>query len=151
MVGNKLEKLMRRTRKNDNGCLIISIGYKARYSCTTYNGKKILCHRLAWILTNGEIKDDLHVLHKCDNTFCINPDHLFLGTQKDNIRDMMKKGRDNRLLGEKHQFSKLKNDDVRFIRNNWPEISQADLAKEFNVTSQNIHDIVHRKHWKWME
>lgn len=50
-------------------------------------------HRLAWKYTNGEIPDGLYVLHKCDNRRCCNPNHLFLGTQKDNIQDAIRKGR----------------------------------------------------------
>lgn len=50
-------------------------------------------HRVAWILTNGEIPDNLSVLHRCDVPLCVNPNHLFLGTQKDNLADARQKGR----------------------------------------------------------
>lgn len=50
-------------------------------------------HRASWIVFNGDIPDGLLVLHKCDNPSCINPDHLFLGTNRDNCNDKMKKGR----------------------------------------------------------
>ena len=51
--------------------------------------------RFAWALTNGEIPDGLHVLHHCDNPACVRPEHLFLGSRRDNARDMMSKGRQN--------------------------------------------------------
>jgi len=57
-----------------------------------YKDGKTTAHRAAWILTFGDPKD-LYVLHKCDNPLCVNPDHLFLGTQQDNVRDCFSKGR----------------------------------------------------------
>ncbi len=55
--------------------------------------KNILTHRAVWTVVNGDIPDGLFVLHRCDNPPCVNPSHLFLGTQRDNIADMHAKGR----------------------------------------------------------
>ena len=57
------------------------------------NYKQVFVHRYSWKLSNGPIPDGLCILHKCDNTTCVNPDHLFLGTNKDNSIDMSNKGR----------------------------------------------------------
>lgn len=63
------------------------------YGMMTFNGKSTAMHRISWILAYGEIPDGLWVLHKCDNRLCVRPDHLWLGTPKDNTQDMMRKGR----------------------------------------------------------
>jgi hypothetical protein len=63
------------------------------YGQFNYKGVHISSHRLSWILTNGEIPKDKNVLHKCDNRRCVNPDHLYLGTQSNNICDAITRGR----------------------------------------------------------
>ena len=64
------------------------------YPQKTINGRKVLLHRYSWEWANGPIPDNMCICHSCDNPPCINPDHLFLGTQADNMRDMYAKGRD---------------------------------------------------------
>lgn len=64
------------------------------YGAIKYNKKVIDAHRLSWILQNGELNDsNIYVCHKCDNRKCVNPNHLFLGSHSDNIKDGYKKGR----------------------------------------------------------
>lgn len=70
------------------------------YGQCSYNGKNIVAHRVSWSISNGEIPKNSLVLHKCDNPICVRPDHLFLGTHKDNMQDMYCKGRNINKKGE---------------------------------------------------
>lgn len=86
--------ILDRIQITDKGCWEWTHGrYKFGYGRIEVAGKKWHAHRLAWTLWNGEIERGLCVLHKCDNPPCCNPEHLYLGTHKDNIRDAIVRGR----------------------------------------------------------
>ena len=73
------------------------------YGCFTHRPSGTImerAHRISWVLHNGSLTRDNHVLHKCDVRACVNPDHLFLGDQKDNMEDMAYKKR--QAIGKKH-------------------------------------------------
>ena len=107
------------------------------------NGKLELSHRVAWFLTHGELPE-LHVLHDCDNPPCCNPNHLFLGTQQDNMADRDAKDRQPR--GERQGHAKLTESKVHEIRRS--SESGPVLAKRFGVSARTISDVRHRKNWK---
>lgn len=103
-------------------------------------------HRYAWTITFGEIPDGLGVLHNCDNPSCVNPEHLFLGTQLDNMKDRDNKSRQPR--GERLGTSKLTDEDVRYIR--WQldaGLSPYRIAKTSKVTSATIYSIKKGETW----
>jgi len=70
----------------------------AGYGKISYFGKLIGAHRVSWLMSKGDIPKGMHVLHRCDNPPCVNPDHLFLGTNRDNIYDRNRKGRGGKKL-----------------------------------------------------
>jgi len=117
------------------------------YGQFSHNGQPRAAHRVSWELTNGAIPKSLFVLHKCDNPPCVRPDHLFLGTHKDNMIDRNKKGRVSH--GEKHYATKLKSKDIIDIRKrNKAKESLLMLAKEYGISIQSACDITHYRTWK---
>lgn len=84
------------------------------YGHLSYQGKHWAAHRLSWTIANGPIPDGVQVLHHCDNPPCVRPDHLFLGTIGDNIRDAAAKGRMH--PGEANGLARLKDADIVPIR-----------------------------------
>ena len=108
-------------------------------------GKKFYqAHRLSWERYNGLIPDGMHVCHKCDTPACINPQHLFLGTMKDNMLDAEKKGR--MAVGEKHPTAKLSEAQVIAIFND--ERTYAKISDQYGVVQSAISDIKNGKKWR---
>lgn len=118
------------------------------------NGRMMaLAHRVAWALANGPIPDGKHVLHRCDVPRCVNPSHLYIGTNADNMADKVSRGRSSYprpdRLGEKHPLAKLSAEQVEEIRRlPFTYGSGRELAKRFGVTPSNITHIRQRKLWK---
>ena len=111
-------------------------------------GKHKNSHQLSWLIYNGEIPLGMVVCHKCDNRSCCNPDHLFLGTQMENIHDMISKGRGKLNKGESNPQAKLKASDVsRLVEEGYSKKSCKEWAQELGVSRTAISQIVHRKRW----
>ncbi len=118
-----------------------------RYGRFMYYRKKYPAHIISYAIYNKLKEINLLVLHRCDNGFCVNPKHLFLGTNKDNTQDMLSKSREAR--GIDHGLHKLVEEEVIEIRQLYKTglFTQRELAKDFNVSQLQISNIVTRKHW----
>lgn len=103
-------------------------------------------HRLSWEVNIGPIPAGLCVLHKCDNRGCVRPDHLFLGTQKENIYDMLAKKRNKAPQGAAHHKAKLSDIDVKNIRASTGSLKE--LAAKYSVHTSQISAIRTRRTWK---
>lgn len=115
------------------GCFAVS-----GYGRMMFNYQNYRAHRLSYILHNGEIPDEMIICHKCDNKKCVNPEHLFIGTILDNVKDRVQKGRTAR--NEKSGNMKLTNKQVKQIRKRKMSLSM--MAKKYNVAESTIVRIV---------
>ncbi len=120
----------------------------AGYGTIGVDGKVVQAHRYSYELHYGPIPEGMSVLHHCDNRACVNPDHLFLGTNADNIADKMNKGRQAR--GITHSRARLTEAQVIEIRRKYAKghISHAMLAAEYHVSISAIANITQRITWK---
>jgi len=123
--------------------------YPVGYGQVKFQGKDYLVHRLVYEFTHGPIPDGMYICHKCDRRACMNPDHLFIGTQKDNIQDMLSKGRESR--GEERWNVKLTEGQVIEIRELLKEgNTQRKIAKEFGVSQMAVSHINTGLSWGWL-
>lgn len=136
--------------RNDNGCWGWTGTPSKKYGSLQYGGKykTVGIHVASWIIHFGEIPNGLWVLHKCDNSRCSNPEHLFLGSPTDNVKDMHQKGRNKTPRGSMTPGAKLKEFQIIEIRKLLKEMTLDNIAKKFNVDIITIFDIKHNKTWK---
>ncbi len=115
-----------------------------------WDGKKpILAHRMAWRLTHGDIPAGYYVCHSCDYPPCVNPSHLFLGTPKDNSRDMSQKGRANKVRGETHPLTTLTEKQVLDAKARFGAGEDLQkIAASLDVSRDTIHAIIVGRTWK---
>ncbi|KKL49494.1 hypothetical protein LCGC14_2314960 [marine sediment metagenome] len=108
------------------------------------NGTKI---KMIYQKNIGNIPEGMFVCHKCDNPPCVNPNHLFLGTQKDNMADCVSKGRSAK--GSKSGKSKLVEADVIAIRKMGNSgVARKVIAEQFHISATHVHALLSRKEWR---
>lgn len=119
------------------------------YGAIDIDGKTISTHRFSYSISKGKIPEGLKVLHSCDNRGCVNPNHLFVGTAKDNTQDMISKGRLNPPIGERCGNAKVTKSQVLEIRELWKSgMKQKNIAPIYGLANAYISTIVNRKVWK---
>jgi hypothetical protein len=144
------EQLHYYVKKSDNGCWIYTGGLNRKgYGSIVHNKKKYIAHRFSYEIYKQDFDSSLHVLHHCDNPICVNPDHLFQGTDLDNSIDKINKGRFVSCLGSKNGMSKLTEKDVMQIKKFLAQKkSCSHISKMFGVTDVTISCIKHQKTWR---
>ena len=119
------------------------------YGQVKVEGKQQLTHRAIYKTLIGPIPYGLCVCHKCDVRDCVNPDHLFLGTQAENIRDAQRKGRSRAPIGVENGRAKLHEDQVREIRKAYANGEfQRNLATRYGLSKSGIQHIVSGPCWR---
>lgn len=169
------ERFWRRVDRDQQGCWLwkgTTIGHG--YGSLANKGRPVYAHRLSWEIHYGPIPPGIFVCHHCDVRNCVRPDHLFLGTHLDNVRDMLSKGRMGQQIhperypkgdahysrtqpqrlarGEHNANSKITEDDVRTIRaRRAAGETMVSLGAEYGMSPTAIMFIVKRRNWAHVE
>lgn len=116
------------------------------------DNKLWLAHRWSWHHFIDDIPTGAVICHSCDNRACVNPHHLFAGTQKENIQDMMFKGRKNPAKGSQLPQTKYDEELVLAAREMWEDLgySQKEISEQLGITYSTVSSIVNRRSWKWL-
>ena len=141
-----LERILSKIQLTDS-CWIWT-GYKSPdgYGRSWFKGQARMVTRVLWELLHGNIPFGMHVLHKCDNPPCVNPDHLFLGTLQDNATDRDNKHRHRALKGSEHPRHKLSESDILNIQ--ILDIPSKNIAKLYGLHRSSVWRIKNNQAWK---
>ena len=150
-----IEDVEHRAAQGVGGCLIWQHALTDNgYGRTSFNGVAWRAHRLAWSLVNGPIPAGLHVLHRCDVRACVEPSHLFLGTQADNMADMDRKGRRApQPIGESGYSAKLTRGGALKLLRAWEAegLSVRALGRLAGISKSQAHRIVTGEQWAHLD
>lgn len=144
-------RFSQKIHETDSGCWeYTGVTGEGGYGYVRRRPRQLRAHRYAWELVNGSVPDGMFVCHRCDNRKCCNPDHLFLGTHRDNMDDMIGKGRlrTHAQDGENNGNSRLDWETVQKIRELYAiGASQMQIGKMYGISNSSVHLIVHHKTW----
>ncbi len=137
-----IQYFLERTEVNTEGCMIWTNclntdGYARALYKGDANGK---VHRIIYELTTGEDITGKVIRHSCDTPSCINPEHLLVGTPKENMEDRGRR--------ERHGNAKLTHEQVREIRILAKYINQTEIARKFNIDPRTVSSLLKGHHWK---
>ena len=145
----KIRKFFSKVKKLKNGCWKWVGGKNSQgYGCFRYKNKQMLSHRISFSWFVGVIESGMFVCHLCDKKYCVNPHHLFQGTQSDNMQDALSKNIIK--SGEESSSSRLSKINVDEIRKEWisGNKTQREISNKFNISQSNVSFIVNNKTWK---
>jgi len=150
MSGKTTEQRFWEKVDKSSDCWVWTASKQGKYGAFGVDGKVRGAHRISYVLAFGSIPTGMQVLHKCDNTICVKPSHLFLGTQLDNMKDRDRKERGNQPRGEKHRSAKLTEEKVKRIRKEYSRknTTMRKLAEKYEVSNQAISRVIHFQDWK---
>ena len=145
----QIQNFLRNVQKSD-GCWLWLGTTNGSYGRHKFFGKPWPAHRLAYWIFVKEFDKSLDVCHHCDNPLCVRPNHLFLGTHQDNMRDMVSKGRNAPTHGSLNYKAKLSEARIHEIRELYLKggTSTTKLGKQYGVHFSTIARIVNGKSWK---
>ncbi len=147
------KNFLSKINKDENDCWIwnAALDKMTKYGINKdFKSRKCLrSHRISYILHKGNIPKGMFVCHTCDVKLCINPDHLYLGTHKDNMRDQKERKRAHRPSSEDCVFGKFNKDIVLEIRDIYKQnkMTISQLSTKYNVYYSSIYNIIKRKSW----
>ncbi len=155
MIGLPPEERFRRQMKfaSADECWIWAAGLDAdgygRFTGTIHGQQHHRAPRFAWALANGPIPAAMLVCHRCDNPRCVNPAHLFLGSESDNMRDKISKGRHNMPRGEEHFRARITEEEAKLILADPRPYAQ--IAADYGIEASTVSSVKNRQSWAHLE
>jgi len=145
------KRLLSHVRKTANGCWECNLAKVGiGYAKMTISGKSFRAHRVAYELFKGEIPEGMFILHDCDNPSCVNPEHLHLGTQTENMRERSQRGRAP--TAEKNHNTKLTEEKAARIKNSLRSgVGIRKLSREYGVARNAISNIRDGRAWAYVD